>query len=92
MSDSIQIAGYVEALFLTYYLLIIARVLMSWFRLPSRGPLFYILKFIYDVTEPYLGLFRRFIPAAGPMDFSPFVAIIVLMIVQNIVLRLLTGG
>lgn len=91
MFENFSIASFVNALFWTYYLLIIARVLMSWFRMPSQGPLFSILKFVYDVTEPYLGLFRRFIPAAGSVDFSPFIAIIVLMIVQRIVVNLLSG-
>lgn len=91
MFENFTIVSFVSALFWTYYLLIIARVLMSWFRLPSQGPLFSILKFIYDVTEPYLRLFRRIIPAVGPIDFSPFIAIIVLMIVQNIVVGLLSG-
>ncbi len=78
------VASYVDALFWVYYALIIARVFFSWIRLPS-GPILMIYRFVYDVTEPYLGLFRRFIPMVGPIDFSPFIGLIVLLILQGIV-------
>jgi YggT family protein len=39
------------------------------------------------VCEPYLAVFRRFIPALGPIDLSPIVAIFVL----NIAARIITG-
>ena len=60
-----------------YGFLIIAYVLMSW--IPLNGG---IIQDIYGVlaslVEPYLGVFRRFIPPMGGMDFSPIVGIIVL--------------
>jgi uncharacterized protein YggT (Ycf19 family) len=34
------------------------------------------------IVEPYLGVFRRFIPAFGGMDFSPLAAILVLQFVN----------
>lgn len=51
-----------------------------------------IYRFVYDVTEPYLGLFRRIIPLAGPIDFSPFVGLIVLGIIQGLVRNLILTG
>lgn len=63
-----------------YGFLIIAYVLMSW--LPMNGG---VVTDIYQVlatlVEPYLNLFRRFIPPMGGMDFSPIVAILVLQFV-----------
>lgn len=62
-----------------YGLLIFIRVILSW--IPVNSPaLRPVLKFIYDVTEPYLALFRRFIPGVvmGGVDFSPIIAILVL--------------
>jgi YggT family protein len=60
-----------------YGFLIIAYVLMSW--LPMNGG---IVQDIHGVlgslVEPYLGLFRRFIPPMGGMDFSPIIAIVLL--------------
>jgi uncharacterized protein YggT (Ycf19 family) len=60
-----------------YIILIIAYVLMSW--LPMNGAAIQdIYRVIGSLVEPYLGLFRRFIPPMGGMDFSPIVAILLL--------------
>lgn len=58
-----------------YALVLIVYVLLSWVRLPpSLGPL---QRFLNDVCEPYLRIWRRMLPfSAGPLDFSPMVAII----------------
>ena len=85
------ILGFVDALFWIYYALIFVRVIFSWVGLPSQGPLYEIFRFVYNVTEPYLGIFRRFIPAAGAIDFSPFVGMIVLMIIHRIVAEIIVG-
>jgi YggT family protein len=70
-----------------YVLVIFAYILASWVRLPySFNP---ILRFLYDVCEPYLRLFRRFLPPLGPLDLSPFVGVIVLLGAEQIVVRLL---
>jgi YggT family protein len=50
-----------------------------------------ILTFLRDVSEPYLRIFRRFIPPIGPLDISPIVAILVLQIVGSIVVNLIRG-
>jgi YggT family protein len=50
-----------------------------------------ILTFLRDVCEPYLRIFRRFIPTVGPLDFSPIVAIFVLQIVGRIVVNAIQG-
>jgi YggT family protein len=85
-----QIAGFVSALVWVYSILIIAYIFTSMFfqvggRIPysrwSRG----ILDFLRDVCEPYLSIFRRFIPPFGPLDLSPMIAIIVLIVVGNII-------
>ncbi len=63
-----------------YGILIFAYVILSWFR-PS-GVIFDIYRTLAMVCEPYIGLFRRILPVAqvggGGLDFSPFVAILVL--------------
>ncbi|MEA2229627.1 MAG: YggT family protein [Solirubrobacteraceae bacterium] len=91
-----QIAGYVSAVFLVYTLLIIAYILSSMFfafggRVPYSRWSSAVLGFLRDVCEPYLGFFRRFIPALGPLDLSPIVAIFVLNIVSNILVGLIRG-
>ena len=55
-----------------------------------------VIKFVTDVTDPYLNLFRRVHPAGaasgpGALDISPIVAIIVLQIVGAIVVDLIHG-
>jgi uncharacterized protein YggT (Ycf19 family) len=70
-----------------YVLVILVYVLASFFRLPySFNP---ILRFLYDVCEPYLRLFRRFLPPLGPLDLSPIVGVLVLLGAEQIVVRLL---
>lgn len=78
----------VDVAFDVYMLLIFARVLLSWFRPNPYQP---VVRFIYDLTDPYLRFFRRFIPPVGMVDFSPLVALLVLQIVKGIVLRLLVA-
>jgi len=70
-----------------YSWLIIIYVLMSWF--PVSGVLEDFQRVLASLVEPYLGLFRRIVPAMGGMDFSPFVAILVIWAIQNYVVRLI---
>jgi YggT family protein len=91
-----EIAGYVGAIFLVYTLLIIAYILSSMFfafggRVPYSRWSNAVLGFLRDVCEPYLGFFRRFIPALGPIDLSPIVAIFVLNIIARIVTGIIAG-
>ncbi|MHB1361269.1 MAG: YggT family protein [Thermoleophilia bacterium] len=85
------VVSFVSALFYVYYILIFIRVIFSWIGLPSHGAFYEIFRFVYNVTEPYLGIFRRFIPVAGGIDFSPFVGLLVLGIIQSVVVSLLRG-
>jgi YggT family protein len=50
-----------------------------------------VLGFLRDVCEPYLRIFRRFIPMIGPLDISPIVALLVLNFAGAIVVRLISG-
>ncbi len=92
-----DIADYVNTLFLVYIVLIFIRILMSWIpRIPYHRVLDAVLTFVKDVTDPYLNLFRRFIPLVklgpGALDISPIVATFVLIIVgQGIIVPLIRG-
>ena len=48
-------------------------------------------KWMRDITDPYLDLFRRFIPPAGGIDFSPIIAIIALNVIQIVVVNIFAG-
>src|SRR3954453_4037914 len=91
-----DLADYVYAVFVVYTLLIIDYILSSMFfafggRLPYARWSSAVLGFLRDVCEPYLSVFRRFIPRLAPVDLSPVIAIIGLRIVGGIVVGLIQG-
>ena len=73
-----------------YGLLILAYVILSWFR--PRGFLYEVFHVIGTVVEPYIGVFRRFMPSTGAVDFSPLVAILVLQWLIRPLLVMLAAG
>jgi uncharacterized protein YggT (Ycf19 family) len=81
--------NFVQVFTLVYFLLIFGYILMSWIRMPYSIWTNRIQRFLYDVVEPYLRIFRRFIPPIGPLDISPIVAILALWIVSGLVIRIL---
>ena len=85
-----QIQVFVRVFIDVYILMIFAYILTSWIRLPYSPWLNRVQRFLYDVSEPYLRLFRRVIPPFGPLDISPVVAVLVLVIVQQLVDGLLS--
>jgi YggT family protein len=91
-----DIANYVQALFLVYILLIFVYILLNMmFSLGLRPPFSRwtdaVMNFLRDVCEPYLRIFRRFIPPIGMFDLTPMIAIILLYIVQTIVVNAIRG-
>ena len=84
-----SVQNFVEVFTLVYFLLIFAYILMSWVRLPYSIWLNRIQRFLYDVCEPYLRIFRRFVPQIGPLDLSPMVAVLVLLFAQQLLNALL---
>lgn len=86
LGDAITKAeNFVNVFATVYTLVILAYIVTSWLRLPYSVWLNRIQRFLYDVTEPYLRLFRRILPSAGPLDFSPMVAVIVLWALAQLV-------
>ncbi|HTR33242.1 MAG TPA: YggT family protein [Gaiellaceae bacterium] len=70
-----------------YVLVIFVYVLTSWIQLPySLRP---VQRFLFDVCEPYLRLWRRVLPSMGPLDLSPMVAVIGLIVAERIVIAIL---
>ena len=91
-----DVAHYVSTLITVYIVLIFIRILMSWFtRIPYNRYLDMVLKFISDVTDPYLNIFRRILPPVrigpGALDLSPIVGVLVLSIVGGIIINLVRG-
>jgi YggT family protein len=91
-----DVADYVDAIFLVYIILIFVNVLLSWIpRIPYNRVLYALIDFVHQTTNPYLNIFRRFLPPLGGggfrIDISPILAIIVLFIVQAVVVGLIEG-
>lgn len=90
-----NVADYVSALIFVYTILIIANIVLSWiaqFRpIPYNLTLRAVTGFIEESTNPYLNVFRGFVPRIGPLDISPIVAILVLSIGGGIVVGLIRG-
>jgi uncharacterized protein YggT (Ycf19 family) len=82
-----QVERFLDVFVGVYVLVIFLYVLTSWIQLPYslRG----VQRFLYDVCEPYLRLWRRILPMAGPIDLSPMVAVIALIIAEQIVVAIL---
>jgi YggT family protein len=75
-----------------YIFLIIGRALLSWVPLRSGTAAYTIYSWLYDVTEPYLGVIRRILPPVrvgnAALDLSPIVGLIVLVVVQRLIVRI----
>ena len=78
------IESLIDAFIYVYILLILAYIILSWIRLPYSIWLSRIQRFLYDVCDPYLRLFRRILPPLGPLDLSPMLAVIVLIVAQQV--------
>jgi YggT family protein len=91
-----DVAEYVSALFLVYIVLVLINVLLSWVpRMPYNRALRAVVDFITETTNPYINLFRRFLPPIGgggfALDLSPMIAIIVLFVVRAALVSLIAG-
>ena len=72
-------------LFAVFYVILLARIILSWATMvwsppPAIAP---AVRVIYDLTEPLMGLFRRYIPPLGGMDLSPIFIFLILGFVQR---------
>ncbi|WP_245608669.1 YggT family protein [Saccharibacillus sacchari] len=82
----IQIYQLIPTLFQIYSWILIIYILMSWVPNVRESQVGVILG---KIAEPYLSIFRRFIPPIGGMlDISPIVALFVLQFVQGGILYL----
>jgi uncharacterized protein YggT (Ycf19 family) len=95
-STRTQIADFLSALIIVYVILIIAYILMQLFmgfggRIPYSRWSRAIMDFLSETVEPYLSIFRRFIPAIGPLDISPIVAILVLQLGGGLIVSAIHG-
>jgi len=90
LADTVEsVQSFVNVFVTVYAILIFAYILTSWIRLPYSPTLNRIQKFLVDVCEPYLRIFRRVLPPLGPLDLSPMVALFVLVLAGKLINTLL---
>ena len=94
--DRVDVAHYVSTLITVYVVLIFIRILMSYFRsIPYYRWLDIFLRFVTEVTDPWLNVFRRFIPPVrmGPaaLDLTPMIAVFLLIVIGRLATNLIAG-
>lgn len=77
---------FINFLFQVYTLMLFARILASW--IPQANE-YRVMQFVGYYTDPYLNIFRRFVPPLGMFDLSPIVAFLCLSFIQNLVMNFL---
>jgi YggT family protein len=77
--------SFIDVFIFVYTLIILAYIITSWIRLPYSPWLNRVQRFLYDVCEPYLRLFRRILPSFGPLDLSPVVAVAFLYLLRAVI-------
>jgi YggT family protein len=67
-----------------YMFIVIARSISTWFPISSGSPFLPLVDFLYKATEPVFTPIRRVLPTMGPIDFTPTVVLIGLLVIQNL--------
>jgi YggT family protein len=85
--DSVE--SFLQVFVYIYSLLILAYIITSWVRMPYSVWLNRIQRFLYDVCDPYLRMWRRVLPAFGPLDLSPVVGVAALYVLLAVAINIL---
>ena len=85
--DSVE--SFLQVFVYIYSLLILAYVITSWVRMPYSVWLNRIQRFLYDVCDPYLRMWRRVLPNFGPLDLSPVVGVAALYVLLAVAINIL---
>jgi len=74
-----------------YIIVVFARVLLEWIRVPGDHPVAAVRRALAAIVDPLLNPLRRVIPplrfGGGALDLSPIVLFVVLSIVAGFVCR-----
>jgi len=85
----LNVADYVSALLEVYIALllvyVVAQMIFTFARPAYSRTVDVVMRFLRDICDPYLRIFRRFLPNFGPLDLSPTVGILVLFLLQRTV-------
>ena len=79
------LVNFVRLLVTVVWLLLIARVVLSWTNPMGGGGL---TAFVYQMTEPILAPIRRVLPPTSGIDWSPLVAMLLLGVIVRVLVRI----
>lgn len=74
-------ANLIQVAFLAVWILVLGRVMLSWFDPAGRSQLG---SFVISATEPILAPIRRALPPTGMLDLSPLIVLIVLSVLWRL--------
>ncbi len=84
------LATIVNYLFAFFYILLFARIVLSWIRPDPYNPTYgWAVRLVYDLTEPILGPVRRMLPSMGGLDLSPLIVFLLARVLQGLLLGFL---
>ncbi len=68
-----------------YTLILFVRIILSWTTMFWSPPasLTPVIRVVYELTEPVMAFFRRFIPPIGGLDISPIVIFLLISAIQR---------
>ena len=90
LADAISsVETFINVFVLLYLLVILVYIVTSWLRLPYSLALNRVQRFLYDVCEPYLRIFRRLLPSMGGIDLSPVLALLALGVINRFLIWVL---
>ena len=87
--DTLQ--TFVDTFSRIYILLIIVWIVLGYFRLPFNVWVYRIRRFLDETVQPYVRVFRRILPSFGPLDLSPTIGILALLVGDQVILNILDG-
>jgi YggT family protein len=80
------LVNFINLFVFVFNLVLLARVIMSWFNPHLSGP---IGRLLFDLTEPVLAPIRAVMPRSQTLDFSPLVAFLLLQLLSALINRLI---
>jgi len=84
-----SVVSFLQVFVYIYSLLILAYIITSWVRMPYSVWLNRIQRFLSDVCDPYLRMWRRVLPSFGPLDLSPVVGVAALYVLLAVAINIL---
>jgi len=84
-----SVESFLQVFVYVYSLLILAYIITSWVRMPYSVWLNRVQRFLYDVCDPYLRMWRRVLPSFGPLDLSPVVGVAALYVLLAVAINIL---